>query len=139
MNSQEVLYEFQAGSPENSKIMQIIVYSNATILYYYLIETNGVTAMIFYHGSCTAAGISNMLIPPSDSGTVSEKGRKKNLDKVFFTSDIGLARIYAGRAARSIGGEPILYRVVSPVNTFCMNSTPGATVYHADWAFVEKI
>jgi len=50
-----------------------------------------------------------------------------------------LAKIYAGRAARSIGGEPVLYRVVAPVDTICMNHTPGATVYHAAWAFVERI
>lgn len=93
----------------------------------------------FYHGSCTAAGIENMLLPPVESETLSEKGRKKNLDRVFFTADIGLARIYAGRAARSIGGEPVLYRVVCPVDAVCMNDTAGATVYHAAWAFCEEV
>lgn len=95
--------------------------------------------VIYYHGSCSMAGISNMLLPPVDSDVISEKGRHKNLDRVFFTTDIGLAKIYAGRAARSIGGEPELYRVVAPVGTICMNSTPGASVYHANWAFCEKI
>ena len=33
------------------------------------------------------------------TGRLSEEGRKKNLDRVFFTSSIGSARIYAGRAA----------------------------------------
>ena len=94
---------------------------------------------VFYHGSSTGAGISNLLSPPSETNIISEAGRKKNLDQVFFTADIGLAKIYAGRAARSIGGDPVLYRVVSPVNTKCMNLTPGATVFHADWAFVEEI
>jgi hypothetical protein len=93
----------------------------------------------FYHGSCTVAGIDSLLLPPSNTGTISEKGRKKNLERVFFTEDFGLAKIYAGRAARSIGGEPVLYRVVAPVDTICMNHTPGATVYHAAWAFVERI
>lgn len=93
----------------------------------------------FYHGSCTVAGIENMLLPPVDSNVISEKGRNKNLDRVFFTADIGLARIYAGRAARSIGGEPVLYRVVCPVDTVCMNDTKGASVYHANWAFCEKL
>lgn len=59
----------------------------------------------FYHGSCSLAGIKNMLVPPSDTNVLSEQGRKKNLDRIFFTKDIGLARIYAGRASRSIGGE----------------------------------
>lgn len=94
---------------------------------------------IFYHGSCTEAGIQNMLLPPEDSGVLSETGRNKNLNRVFFTEDLGLAKIYAGRAAKSIGGEPVLFRVIAPVDTVCMNETPGATVYHASWAFVEQI
>ncbi|WFD55625.1 hypothetical protein phi5_145 [Enterobacter phage phi5] len=93
----------------------------------------------FYHGSCTAAGIESMLLPPCASDTLSEKGRKKNLDRVFFTADIGLARIYAGRAARSIGGDPVLYRVVCPVDVVCMNDDKGASVYHAAWAFCEEL
>ncbi|ANN86492.1 hypothetical protein KNT56_gp108 [Escherichia phage phT4A] len=95
--------------------------------------------VVYYHGSCTAAGIESMLLPPCDSDTLSEKGRKKNLDRVFFTADIGLARIYAGRAARSIGGEPVLYRVVCPVDVVCMNEDKGASVYHAAWAFCEEL
>ncbi|QPI13932.1 hypothetical protein MYO4S_00176 [Serratia phage 4S] len=94
---------------------------------------------VYYHGSCTAAGIQNMLLPPDETDTISEKGRKKNLGRVFFTKDKGLAQIYAGRAARSIGGDPVLFRVVAPVNVTCMNSTPGASVYYADWAFVEAL
>lgn len=94
---------------------------------------------VFYHGSCTAAGIESMLLPPSASSVLSEKGRNKNLDRIFFTEDIGLAKIYAGRAAKSIGGDPVLLRVVAPVNVECMNAKKGATVYHADWAFCEKI
>lgn len=93
----------------------------------------------YYHGSCSIAGIEHLLIPPSESGVISEVGRKKNLARVFFTKDIGLARIYAGRAARSIGGEPVLFRVVSPVGVECLSDVPGATVYHAEWAFCERI
>ncbi|AGJ71639.1 hypothetical protein Lw1_gp233 [Escherichia phage Lw1] len=95
--------------------------------------------VVYYHGSCTAAGIESMLLPPCASETLSEKGRKKNLDRVFFTADIGLARIYAGRAARSIGGDPVLYRVVCPVDAVCMNDDKGASVYHAAWAFCEEV
>ena len=62
-----------------------------------------------------------------------------HLDRVFFTADIGLARIYAGRAARSIGGDPVLYRVVCPVDVVCMNDDKGASVYHAAWAFCEEL
>lgn len=94
---------------------------------------------VFYHGSCTAAGIDAMLLPPKVSNTISERGRNKNLDRVFFTEDLGLAKIYAGRAAKSIGGEPVLFRVVNPVNLVCMNDTEGASVYHAEWAFAERL
>lgn len=31
----------------------------------------------FYHGSCTAAGIESMLLPPCDSDTLSEKAERK--------------------------------------------------------------
>lgn len=93
----------------------------------------------YYHGSCSEANIDFMLCPPDSTGVISEVGRKKNLGRVFFTEDIGLARIYAGRAARSIGGEPRLYRVVSPVDVVCLSDVKGATVYHAEWAFCEEI
>lgn len=93
----------------------------------------------FYHGTSTACDIDFMLLPPEVSNTLSEKGRKKNLGRVFFTEDLGLARIYAGRTSRSLGGNPIIFKVVSPVDVVCMNSTPGASVYHAAWAFCEKV
>ena len=94
---------------------------------------------VFYHGSSSNAGIKNMLCPPSETGVLSEVGRKKNLGRVFFTEDIGLAKIYAGRAARSYGGEPRLYKVICPVDVVCLSDTKGATVYHADWAFCEEL
>lgn len=94
---------------------------------------------VFYHGSSSNANIDFMLCPPDVTGVLSEVGRKKNLGRVFFTEDIGLAKIYAGRAARSYGGEPKLYQVISPVDLVQMNETKGATVYHAAWAFCEEI
>ncbi|AHE63459.1 hypothetical protein ZZ1p0068 [Acinetobacter phage ZZ1] len=94
---------------------------------------------VFYHGSSSACGIENMLLPPIVSDTLSEKGRNKNLDRVFFTADLGLAKVYAGRACNQFGGEPKIYRVVCPVDMVCMNDTKGASVYHAAWSFVEEI
>lgn len=94
---------------------------------------------VFYHGSSTACGIENMLLPPDVSNTLSEKGRNKNLNRVFFTEDLGLAKVYAGRACKSLGGEPVLFRVIMPVDAVCMNDTKGATVWHAEWAFCEEI
>lgn len=93
----------------------------------------------YYHGSSSNANIDFMLCPPDATGVLSEVGRKKNLGRVFFTEDIGLAKIYAGRAARSYGGEPRLYRVIAPVDVVCLSDIKGATVYHADWAFAEEI
>ena len=93
----------------------------------------------FYHGTTSAANIGHMLCPPADTGVLSEKGRNKNLDRVFFTRDLGLARIYAGRAARSLGGTPVVYRVISPVDTKCLSERKGASVYHAQWAFCEAL
>lgn len=80
-----------------------------------------------------------MILPPSDTGVISEVGRKKNLGRVFFTKDIGLAKIYAGRAARSYGGDPVLFRVISPVDVETLSDAAGATVFHAEWAFVEQM
>lgn len=93
----------------------------------------------FYHGSCTLGLNGNLLLPPNITATISEKGRKKNLDKVFFTTDRGYAKVYARRAANSIGGQPTLYRVVCPVNAELYSDVPGAKVFHADWAFVEQV
>lgn len=93
----------------------------------------------FYHGSSTACGIEHKLLPPEDSGFLQEEGRKKNLDKVFFTTDLGSARIYAGRAVNRFGGSPIIYRVIPMGEVTCLNDTVGSSVYYAQWAFVEQI
>lgn len=94
---------------------------------------------VYYHGTTSIANINHLLLPPSDTSVISEKGRNKNLDRIFFTTDIGLAKIYAGRATKSLGGEPIILRVVSPVNVVCLSGEAGASVYHADWAFCETV
>lgn len=94
---------------------------------------------MFYHGTTTAANIDFKLLPPEHTNVISEKGRKRNLDRVFFTKDIGLAKIYAGRAARSYGGDPVVFRVVGPADLVCMNDTKGASVYHASGAFCEPL
>lgn len=93
----------------------------------------------FYHGSCSSAGIKNKLLPPEITNVISEKGRNKNLNRVFFTEDLNLAKIYAGRASKSIGGDPVLFRVVMPIDVVCMDSTKGTTIYHAEYAFCERL
>ena len=93
----------------------------------------------YYHGSSSECEIQNMLLPPVDSDTLSEKGRLKNLDKVFFTGDFNSAKIYAGRACRQFGGNPVMFKVIPMSNIDCLNPKEGTTVFMSDWAFVEMI
>lgn len=93
----------------------------------------------YYHGSSSALGIQHQLLPPSVTGVIQEVGRKKNLDKVFFTKDIGSARIYAGRAVRRFGGDPIVYRAIPMGDVEEIQSAPGTTVYSAAGAFLEPL
>lgn len=96
----------------------------------------------FYHGSSTACGIDYMLLPPEQSGKLQEESRAKsgkNLDQVFFTEDLGSAKVYAGRACKVFGGQPVIYRVIPMGDVVCINATAGSTVYHSGWAFVEKV
>ena len=87
----------------------------------------------YYHG--TSRKLSGYVTPPKEHGLeIQEKGRKKNLDKVFITNDIGSAKIYAGRAKNALGGKPIIY-VVEPVgNMTTINSNKGTTVFAVDKA-----
>lgn len=76
----------------------------------------------FYHGTTQKFKPGDIVKPPSETSIISEKGRKKNLDKVFFTKDIGSAKIYAGRAKNSLGGVPRVYEIkpigpVTEINT----------------------
>lgn len=92
----------------------------------------------FYHGTSTAVDIGDRLLPPNMTGNLIELGRKKNLDKVFFTKDIGSARIYARKAVKLHGGEVVIYRVYPVGDITTLNDSEGTTVFAADWAYVEK-
>ena len=94
--------------------------------------------MTFYHGTARKFRIGEELVPPKEHGfEISEKGRKKNLDKVFFTSDVGSAKIYARRAVNSYGGIPHIYEVEIPnVEIEIINPTPGTTVFAAPMATI---
>ena len=94
--------------------------------------------MVFYHGTTDAVlGNSYKLMPPVSTGNLQEKGRKKNLDKVFFTADLGLARVYAGRSCNRFGGSPVVVRVIPMTEVETISEGAGATVYACDWAFCE--
>lgn len=95
----------------------------------------------YYHGtsSMLAKEIGHKLLPPQETNRIQEFGRKKNLDKVFFTKDIGSAKIYAQRACNTFGGEPVLFRVIPMGRIECLNDVKGTTVCMSDWAFAEKL
>ena len=94
----------------------------------------------FYHGSSDAVvKIEGFrLLPPNLTNVISEKGRKKNLNKVFFTTDIKYAKIYAGRAAQRFGGNPIVFRVIPMGSIEKMHEKDGHSIYYSDWAFIDK-
>lgn len=85
----------------------------------------------FYHGTSTILGLKPgmTLLPPDQTEKISEKGRKKNLDKVFFTKDLGSAKIYAGRAVNQFGGKPTIFSVEPVGEVELINATPGSTVF----------
>jgi len=95
-----------------------------------------------YHGTSTAivAADEFRLLPPAQTGKLQEAGRKKRLDCVFATPDEGLARIYAGRAARRFGGHPVVLVVSLPERDTELDpgSRDGATVLVAPGAWIVE-
>lgn len=85
----------------------------------------------FYHGTSSALGLQPgmKLLPPDQTDKISEKGRKKILNKVFFTKDLGSAKIYAGRAIHQFGGEPVVFAIEPEGEVEQINATPGTTVF----------
>ncbi len=96
---------------------------------------------MYFHGSTDAVLKDGeyVLLPPVMTGVLQEDGRKKNLNRIFFTSCLGLAKIYAGRARQRFGGNPVVYRVIPMGKVETIDERPGASVYMAEWAFIEKI
>lgn len=96
---------------------------------------------IYYHGSSDKLLGKNgyKILPPSETGVIQEKGRKKNLDRVFLTKDPRSARIYAGRSVQRFGGNPVVVRAIPMGNIETINDQKGTTVYSADWAFYEPM
>lgn len=89
----------------------------------------------FYHGSSTISSDDNFLIPPNKTGIIQERGRLKNLDKVFFTMDEGTANIYAGRSLNQNGGVKRIFRVIPIGDIYKINDL----TYCADSAYIEII
>lgn len=93
---------------------------------------------ILYHGTSNS-DISSTVLPPNSTGVISERGRKKNLDKVFFTKTEKSANIYAGRAKNEYGGDPRTLAVIPIGNVTVLNDNKGTEVLMADAAIVVDI
>lgn len=96
---------------------------------------------LFFHGSSSAILPLDeyKLLPPAATGVLSESGRRKNLDRVFFTRDLGLAAIYAAKAVKRFGGRRVIRRVVVPSgDVSCLSNRKGATVFHAPQAWLDR-
>jgi len=94
---------------------------------------------VYYHGSTQQLSIGDYILPPDQTDTISEIGRKKNLDKIFFTKDYKSAWIYAYRAQRAIGGIPVVYEIEPIGKIEVLNSTPGTTVLYSDYGIIKKV
>lgn len=94
---------------------------------------------MFYHGTSTELALGKTLLPPKETGILAEKGRKKNLDHVFFTMDLEYARIYAWKASKRFGGLPIVYWVYPVGDVGCLSDRPGATVFKAPAARIIPV
>lgn len=90
---------------------------------------------IKYHGTSNHS-ITNKILPPQTTGVLSEVGRKKNLNKVFYTDTENSAKIYAGRAKNSYGGTPKVHRVIPMGDLETLNDTKGTEVHHSDYGVV---
>lgn len=87
--------------------------------------------MQLFHGTTDALAFDGVILPPVETGTISESGRKKNLDRVFLTADEGYARIYAGRAAAALGGSPVVHKVEVDGELEVFSARAGASIFTA--------
>jgi hypothetical protein len=92
----------------------------------------------YFHGSTSILEIGDEILPPDQTDKLQEIGRKKNLDKVFFTDSRGSAKIYAGRAVNVFGGSPIVYYVKPMSRIEVINNRPGTEVYASSHAKAQK-
>lgn len=84
------------------------------------------TMRVFYHGTTDALRIHKILLPPVITNCKREDWRKKNEDKVFFTTSLGTARRFAKKACEKFGGNPIIY-IVRPIGQY-FNTIEGEFV-----------
>ncbi len=88
----------------------------------------------FYHGTSDVFEICKMILPPNETGNLREDWRKKNLDKVYFTISQLSAEMYAKKACKKYGGNPVIY-IVKPMGLWYHRVD---TEYVAERALVIK-
>lgn len=101
-----------------------------------------IEATEYWHGSSSnlLPDGSYRLLPPTATGKITEADRQQRRDQVFFTTSKAYARIYAMRACRLYGGQPVVRRVIPARNeVVCLNAMKGSEVYFAPSAFIEAI
>ncbi len=93
----------------------------------------------YYHGTSTALGIKGEILPPKVTGKQTEPRRQRR-GKVFFTNSVESARIYAQRAVKKWGGDPVVYRItpIGPLKQISRRGSLGPA-FHASGATVDRI
>lgn len=89
----------------------------------------------FYHGTTDLFPIKKVLLPPVLTNNKREEWRNKNIDKVFFTTSAISAEMFAKKACKKYGGNPIVY-IVKPVGQYFNTIN---TEYIADKAIIIDV
>ena len=96
--------------------------------------------MILYHGTSDIFDLSEgaYVLPPDKTGTLPHyEATREERDKIYATSVVSYAKIYAGRACQAVGGNPVVWEVWIPDELVEIRSDrKGATVYAAPCAKV---
>lgn len=72
---------------------------------------------IFYHGTTDIFSIRKIILPAERTGNLREEWRKKYNDKVFFTTSLSSAHMFAKKACIKYGGNPTVY-IVKPIGQY---------------------
>lgn len=91
---------------------------------------------MYYHGTTDKFKIEdNIICPSTESGIHREDFRKTLLDVVFSTKSSVSAKMYANKAAKQFGGNPVVYQVM-PVGVIVEDIHNGEII--SDYAVIEK-
>lgn len=61
--------------------------------------------------------IRKFILPPSETENKREQWRNKYIDKIFFTTSLLSAEMYAKKACKKYGGNPVVY-TVKPIGQY---------------------